>query len=174
MMNGLNPHQWTENEMLCVETLAAFVINSTYFHCPELQATYHQVVGLPMGTNCAPELANLVLLAEELKNLAGIDRSAFFMMRYIDDIFVVSTRELITKVRTAYTTTGLAITRGDPTVFLDLRITIHKHYEDYATPLWSFNFDVHQKELNKYQYTMFSAQTPLALRKASSRAHNNV
>ncbi len=48
MMNGLNPHQWTEDEMLCIETLTAFVINSTYFHCPELQATYHQVVGLPI------------------------------------------------------------------------------------------------------------------------------
>ncbi len=165
MMNGLDPHRWTEDEMLCIETLTAIVINSTYFHCPELQATYHQVVGLPMGTNCAPELANLVLLAEELKNLAGTDRSAFFMMRYIDDIFVVSTKELTTKVRTAYTTTGLAITSGDPTVFLDLKITIHKHYEDYANPLWSFNFDVHQKDLNKYQYTMFGAQAPLATKK---------
>ena len=31
--------------------------------------------------------------------------------------------------------------------------------------LWSFNFDVHQKDLNKYQYTMFSAQAPLATKK---------
>ncbi len=54
--------------------------------------------------------------------------------------------------------------RNENLVGID-RSAINKYYEDFATPLWSFNIDVHQKDLNRYQYTMFIAQVPLATQK---------
>ncbi len=165
LMQDLLPNEWTDQDAFVLEQLTNFVINSTYFHCPDLQATYHQVVGQPMGTNCAPELANLVLLAIEMQHLANFEYQSFLMLRYIDDIIVIGTTELINKVPMAYRDTGLALTENEEGTFLDLHITMVKKYENFATPMWHFNFQVYQKPLNKYMYKRYDSCTPIATKK---------
>ena len=56
---------------------------------------FQQTVGIPMGTNCAPLLANLFLYSYEAdfiqgllkKNEKKLARSFNFTFRYIDDVF---------------------------------------------------------------------------------------
>ncbi|MEO0333994.1 MAG: hypothetical protein AAF223_20355, partial [Bacteroidota bacterium] len=42
-----------------------FVIDNTYFKCGDL--VFKQNIGIPMGTDCAPKLANLFLFYHEFK-----------------------------------------------------------------------------------------------------------
>ena len=43
-----------------------FIVKNTYL-CTDKGALRHQVIGIPMGTNSAPELANLTLYYDEAK-----------------------------------------------------------------------------------------------------------
>ncbi len=151
LMQDLIPNEWNDQDAFVLEQLTNFVINSTYFHCPELQATYHQVVGLPMGTNCAPELANLVLLARNAE-------SGQFWVSVIPNASIHWWHHRHRHNRTHQQgANGLSwhrsLTENEEGTFLDLHITMVKTYENFATPMWHFNFQVYQKPLNKYMYT---------------------
>ncbi len=108
---------------------------------------YRQVIGLPMGTNCAPELANLVLLHYELQHLTRLNRAHCIMVRYIDDIFLIGTKECATAVSEMYNWINTILGRTQ----------LHKYYENYAVSLYRHEFDLHQKPLNKYTYTRFNS-----------------
>jgi len=62
---------------------------------------FRQVIGIPMGTDCAPMLANLFLYSYEYKwidkqrSLGRYDRLAYFknMFRYIDDLLAINNRD---------------------------------------------------------------------------------
>ena len=58
---------------------------------------FRQVIGVPIGTDCAPDLANLFLFAFEYKYIIGLidvksdDIKRFkFIYRYIDDLLVLN------------------------------------------------------------------------------------
>ena len=63
---------------------------------------YQQIVGIPMGTNCAPLIADLLLYCVErdfMSHLHKSKRCDFIDMfndtsRYIDDIFTIDTMNL--------------------------------------------------------------------------------
>jgi len=73
--------------------LVTFVVENTYFdnNCNILQ---HQTIGIPMGTNAAPELANLTLYVDEAQFIDNLllnqneDLALLYKhtYRFIDDI----------------------------------------------------------------------------------------
>ena len=64
---------------------------------------FQQTVGIPMGTNCAPLLADLFLYSYEAnfiqgllkKNEKKLARSLNFTFRYIDDVFSLNNYGLV-------------------------------------------------------------------------------
>ena len=62
---------------------------------------YQQIVGIPMGTNCAPLLANLFLCCYERDFMSNLQKSKRFDLidkfngtsRYLDDIFTIDNPE---------------------------------------------------------------------------------
>ena len=61
---------------------------------------FRQIIGIPMGTDCAPDLANLFLFAYEYKYIMDlIDKGKSdelrlfrFVHRYIDDLIILNSR----------------------------------------------------------------------------------
>jgi hypothetical protein len=69
-----------------------FIVKNTYL-CTKEGVLRHQEIGLPMGTNCAPELANLTLYHDEaayIDNLVhfneDIAKRHCHNFRFIDDV----------------------------------------------------------------------------------------
>ena len=62
---------------------------------------YQQIVGIPMGTNCAPLIADLFLYCYERDFMSDLQKSKRFDLidmfndtsRYLDDIFTVDNPE---------------------------------------------------------------------------------
>ena len=58
---------------------------------------YQQIVGIPMGTNCAPLIADLFRYCYERDFMSNLQKSKWFVLkdkfndtsRYIDDIFTI-------------------------------------------------------------------------------------
>jgi hypothetical protein len=73
-----------------------FVIDNIYFKFGNL--TFKQEVGIPMGTNCAPQIANMMLHNLELEFVNKLRKDKKFELcrqfryvyRYIDDITVIN------------------------------------------------------------------------------------
>lgn len=93
----LNKHngRWSANNSgLSIPELLhhlKFVLDNTYVKVGD--HIYKQVIGIPMGTNCAPYLANLFLYTYEkqyiTENLAHINKTHYnATFRYIDDLLV--------------------------------------------------------------------------------------
>ena len=84
--------------------LIEFVISNTYFQFGN--DVYKQEVGIPMGTDCAPWLANLTLFAYEFSFMADnmkannfdICRRLSNCFRYIDDITAINDGELFENI----------------------------------------------------------------------------
>jgi hypothetical protein len=65
-----------------------FVLENNYFTC--LGTLYRLTNGIAMGTNCAPNLANAILVAQELvARERWVLRNIAYFGRYLDDIFVI-------------------------------------------------------------------------------------
>ena len=64
---------------------------------------FYQVIGIPMGTNCAPLLANLFLYSYENEFLDNMIRSGHWRLaksfnlcyRYIDDVIVFNNKKFL-------------------------------------------------------------------------------
>ena len=62
---------------------------------------YQQIVGIPMGTNCAPLIADLFLYCYERDIMSDLQKSKLFDLidmfndtsRYLDDIFTIDNPE---------------------------------------------------------------------------------
>ena len=75
-----------------------FIINNTFI-ANSANEVYQQRIGIPMGTNCAPEIANLVLYVWESQyidqlitnNRMDIARKHKYTKRFIDDILCFNT-----------------------------------------------------------------------------------
>ena len=78
-----------------VLSLLEYLLNNIYVKYRD--NIFRQVIGVPMGTDCAPDLANLFLFAFEYKYIIGLidvksdDIKRFkFIYRYIDDLLVLN------------------------------------------------------------------------------------
>ena len=78
-----------------VLSLLEYLLNNIYVKYRD--NIFRQVIGVPMGTDCAPDLANMFLFAFEYKYIIGLidvksdDVKRFkFIYRYIDDLLVLN------------------------------------------------------------------------------------
>ena len=81
-----------------------YLINNIYVTFDNI--VYHQVIGIPMGTDCAPVVANLFLFYYEHKYIANLDdldlelQYSFteFTSRYIDDLLVLNDNDIFPSI----------------------------------------------------------------------------
>ena len=78
-----------------VLSLLEYLLNNIYVKYRD--NIFRQVIGVPMGTDCAPDLANLFLFAFENKYIIGLINVKSddikwlkFIYRYIDDLMVLN------------------------------------------------------------------------------------
>ena len=70
---------------------------------------FHQVIGIPMGTNCAPLFADLLLCSYENEFLDNMIRSSHRRLRsfnlcyrYIDDLIVFNNKKFLDYLKETY------------------------------------------------------------------------
>ena len=87
---------------------------------------FQQIVGIPMGTNCAPPLADIFLYsyeAEFIQSLLSIGRKQLasrfnFTYRYIDDVLSINNSEFENYLGQMYTVDSRSKTRQRATLLL--------------------------------------------------------
>ena len=97
---------------------------------------FRQRVGIPMGTDCAPLLANLFLFYYEYRYMKGLIKNNItlakrfnFTMRYIDDVLTLNNSRFVTEIQHIYPSElDLKRTTENSTslFYLDVLITIDK------------------------------------------------
>ena len=81
----------------CTELCEAFTFLMENIHVQFDGMVYQQIVGIPMGTNCAPLIADLFLYCYERDFMSNLQKSKWFDLidkfndtsRYLDDIFTI-------------------------------------------------------------------------------------
>ena len=106
---------------------------------------FRQTVGIPMGTDCAPYLANLYLYAIEFNYLNNLMKSNIhtarklsLSYRFIDDLLMFNAAGIMDEHRTHIYPKELILNRENDSdqhcTFLDLNITLNKdktiHHSD--------------------------------------------
>lgn len=121
---------------------------------------YRQVIGIPMGTDCAPFLANLYLYALEFKFLDKMTKENISLarkfsnsFRYIDDLLTFNNDDLMNKYMNEIYPKELVLNKENKhdthCTFLDIDIKIHttnntknKIHTDIYDKRDDFNFNV--------------------------------
>ena len=96
---------------------------------------YQQMIGIPMGTNCAPPIADLFLFCYERDFMSNLHKSKqydyIFMFNdtswYLDDIFTIDNPQFQKHIPDLYPREpqlNKANTSDKETSFLDLNITV--------------------------------------------------
>eukprot|EP01102_Stenamoeba_stenopodia_P004233 TRINITY_DN1451_c0_g1_i1.p1 TRINITY_DN1451_c0_g1~~TRINITY_DN1451_c0_g1_i1.p1 ORF type:complete len:603 (-),score=78.92 TRINITY_DN1451_c0_g1_i1:111-1919(-) len=137
----------------------AYVLNNNYFEVPN-NGFYQQTRGVAMGTNCAPDIANLtVLYYLHVSTPVWIDRCGVVFV-YIDDLFVHT--EQFDDVRwdqvfPSHLQLNWNQVTDKQVVYLDLAITRH--------PLTAaILYSTYQKEQNAYCYPHANSNIPLSIK----------
>ena len=119
---------------------------------------YQQIVGIPMGTNCAPLIADLFLYCYERDFMSDLQKSKRFDLidmfndtsRYLDDIFTIDNPEFekhIPDIYPAEFQLNKANTSDKETSFLDLNIkvigsdihtSVYDKRDDFGFPIVNF------------------------------------
>lgn len=142
-------HSLTEDTLI---EYVEYLIDNIYVNVGN--TVYRQCVGIPMGTDCAPLLANLFLFFYEYKYMRNLMKNNIFearkfnyTMRYIDDLLVLNNNTFENSIRDIYPAElQLKKTTENPSAlsYLDIFITIDNG--KYSTKLYdkrdSFNFDI--------------------------------
>ena len=119
-----------------------WLINNTYVVVGD--KVFRQVIGIPMGTDCAPFLANLFLFSYEFKWMyQKLKNKNFFILqkfkyccRYIDDLFAINNNKFLKKFQKKIYPPELEITTDDESDqhvhYLDLDILIKNSRFSYC------------------------------------------
>ena len=119
---------------------------------------YQQIVGIPMGTNCAPLIADLFLYCYERDFMSDLQKSKRFDLidmfndtsRYLDDIFTIDNpafEKHISDIYPAELWLNKANTSDKETSFLDLNIkvigsdihtSVYDKRDDFGFPIVNF------------------------------------
>ena len=119
---------------------------------------YQQIVGIPMGTNCAPLIADLFLYCYERDFMSNLQKSKRFDLidkfndtsRYLDDIFTIDNPEFAEHIPDIYPRElqlNKANTSDKETSFLDLNIkvvgsnihtSVYDKRDDFGFPIVNF------------------------------------
>ena len=170
-----NDRVWNKDELIGHVKYVIWLIDNIYVVCGD--SLFKQVIGIPMGTDCAPFLANLFLFAFEYKWLLKKFRNKEFdtlnrfkhCFRYIDDLLCLNNEGMMEEVMNEIYPKELALT-SDMAVtqshYLDLDIEIRN--DKFHTKLFdkrdAFNFqivnfpDLSGNIPNKHSYGVFVSQ----------------
>jgi hypothetical protein len=138
---------------------------------------FKQVIGIPMGTDCAPFLANLFLFAYEFKWLTkNFEEKNFDILkkfnvcfRYIDDLLCINNHQLMDEVMTNIYPEELSLTTDKAILqchYLDLNLEIidgkihsklYDKRDDFGFKIVNFP-DLSGNIPNKESYGVFVSQ----------------
>ena len=117
---------------------------------------YQQIVGIPMGTNCAPLIADLFLYCYERDFMSDLQKSKRHDLidmfndtsRYLDDIFTIDNPE-IWEIYSRYISSRTSVKQSEhfrkKRNFLDLNIkvigsdvhtSVYDKRDDFGFPVW--------------------------------------
>ena len=121
--------------------MISWLIDNTYVIIGDI--VFQQVVGIPMGTDCAPYLANLFLFAYEFDFLKSALKEKDFTTlhkfkkchRYIDDLLAVNNDGELERFKERIYPSELKLTSEDKSdqevTYLDLQLKIEKSTINY-------------------------------------------
>ena len=163
---------WNQDELI---KYVNYLIDNIYVVCGD--ALFRQVIGIPMGTDCAPFLANLFLYSYEYEwLLKKFENKEFdilnkfnYCFRYIDDLLCINNDQLMDVVMKEIYPQELALTSDNAVLqanYLDLSLEIsnnkitHKLYDKRDAFGFSIvNFpDLSGNIPKKHSYGVFVSQ----------------
>ena len=130
---GNNKTSWNKKELT---DHINYLIDNIYVMCGD--ELFRQVIGIPMGTDCAPFLANLFLYSYECEWMdKKLENKEFDILhkfnncvRYIDDLLCINNDQTMDDVMTEIYPEELRLTSDDAfllTNYLDLRIEVRNN-----------------------------------------------
>ena len=142
----------------CAELCEAFTFLMENIYVQFDGMVYQQIVGFPMGTNCAPLIADLFLYCYERDFMSDLQKSKRHDLidmfndtsRYLDDIFTIDNPEFekyIPDIYPAELQLNKANTSDKETSFLDLNIkvigsdihtSVYDKRDDFGFPIVNF------------------------------------
>ena len=142
-------------------SLMSWLLKNCFFTSQGL--LYRQISGLPMGTNVAPTLCNIILGEIELEYSSIYGSLPLGYTRFIDDTFMILKRSLKLRFIKDFTflfkgNLGLDWTwvHGDRIPFLDLEISLGKRFKRSN----HVDYSLFEKETNMHLYTHPSSNYP--------------
>ena len=119
----------------CTEFSEAFTFLMENIYVQFSDMVYQQIVGIPMGTNCAPLIADLFLYCYERDFMSNLQKSKRFDLtdkfndtsRYLDDIFTIDNPEFAEHIPDIYPRElqlNKANTSDKETSFMNLNIKV--------------------------------------------------
>ena len=142
----------------CSEFSEAFTFLMEHIYVQFGDMVYQQIVGIPMGTNCAPLIADLFLYCYERDFMSNLQKSKRFDLidkfndtsRYLDDIFTIDNPEFAEHIPDIYPR-ELQLNKANAsdkgTSFLDLNIkvvgsnihtSVYDKRDDFGFPIVNF------------------------------------
>ena len=158
-VNGKGVCTWSNNKGSCVDVsesllmeMVEYLVDNIYIHVGN--KVFRQCIGIPMGTDCAPLLANLYLFYYEycyMKQLLKVDvgkaRRFSNTVRYIDDLLSLNNMSFEKEIANIYPNELVLkkTTESHSMVsYLDIKITIEE--KQFVTAVWdkrdSFTFHI--------------------------------
>ena len=147
---------WTDAETI---TALNYLLDNIYIRFGK--QIYRQIIGIPMGTNCAPLIADLFLYCYESQFMAKLQKDPNkqnlietfnYTFRYLDDILALnnpSFSNFITDIYPSELTLNKSNVTGDRCPFLDLDLSIidgklhtkvYDKRDDFTFPIINFPF----------------------------------
>ena len=129
---------------------------------------YQQIVGIPMGTNCAPLIADLFLYSYEMDFMSNFQKSKRFDLidkfndtyRYLDDIFTIDNPAFAEHISDIYPR-GLQLNKANTshteTSFLDFNIKVIGTCSSNHTSVYDKRDDF---DFPKVNFPWFSSDFP--------------
>ena len=119
----------------CTELCEAFTFLMENIYVQFDGMVYQQIVGIPMGTNCAPLIADLFLYCYDRNCMSNLQKSIRFDLidkfndtsRYLDDLFTIDNPTFAEHIPDIYPRElqlNKANTSDKETSFLDLNINV--------------------------------------------------
>ena len=165
----------------CAELCEAFTFLMENIYVQFDGMVYQQIVGIPMGTNCAPLIADLFLYCYERDFMSDLQKSKRHDLidmfndtsRYLDDIFTIDNPEFekyIPDIYPAELQFNKANTSDKETSFLDLNIkvigsdihtSVYDKRDDFGFPI--VNFPWLSGDVPRFDRTVFTFRSWLDL-----------
>jgi uncharacterized protein YggL (DUF469 family) len=158
-------HRWmtenghSDNHADMIRDMLTFVLNNNHFEYNGIQ--YHQKKGTAMGTNVAPDYANLFLATEERHVLEAYPELKDTYKRFIDDGFFIWLRpaeelpEFFEFMKDRIPFLNFTYETKEELPFLDLSISIARN-----SPTRCLNIKMYEKSFNLHNYTSPDSNYP--------------